>query len=271
MDEASITVVIPVWDEYVPYLSDAVESVRQDTPDASIVIVDNASSTAVDPPPGASVVRAPSRLSVGAARNLGLDQVTTTYVLVLDADDKLLPGTLDFLRFRLDTDRSIAVSTTSILDSATGKRHRFPRKFVSSLAPRRRTFAFLDCVWSLFPIQSGALMRTEQVQDAGGYADAEWGDDWVLAVSLAFRGRVEVHERFGRYYRHTSKSLWGAGRRNREFVSSARLVRRRLASDPAVPAWARALRPAIAVLQMAAIFLIRPAYLGLRRLRGVHD
>ena len=69
-------------------------------------------------------------------------------------------------------------------------------------------FALLDCIWSLFPIQGCALMRTDQVRAAGGYADADWGDDWVLAVSLAFRGRVEVHDRLGRRYRDNPGSLW---------------------------------------------------------------
>jgi hypothetical protein len=112
------------------------------------------------------------------------------------------------------------------------------------------------------------MLRTEQVRDAGGYPDVEWGDDWVLAVSLAFRGRVEMHERFGRYYRPTPDSLWRRGRRLGEFVASARLVRQRLREDPGIPAWARRLLPVIAVLQLAAVFLAQPAYQVLRRLRS---
>jgi glycosyltransferase involved in cell wall biosynthesis len=272
MGDGAITVVIPVWDEYVRHLREAIDSVGHDSRDILIVVVDNASTTPVTPPPGVSVVRSPRRLSVGAARNLALEHVVTKYVAVLDADDKLLPDTLEFLRSRLDSDPQVSVAATSILDSETGERHRFPRRFVSRLSRRRRMFAFLDCVWSLFPIQSCALLRTEQVRDAGGYPDAEWGDDWVLAVSLAFRGRVEVHDRLGRYYRDTPGSLWRRGRNPREMVASARLVRRRLRSDPAVPVWARTLSPVIAVLQLIAVFLIRPAYLIWHKLRGgSHD
>ena len=51
-----------------------------------------------------------------------------------------------------------------------------------------------------------------------------------------------------------------------ELVASAGRVRERMREDPAVPAWARALLPVIAALQLAAIHLARPAYLAARRL-----
>ena len=38
-----VTVVIPVWDDYVSFLPDAIESVRRDSADARVVVVDNAS------------------------------------------------------------------------------------------------------------------------------------------------------------------------------------------------------------------------------------
>jgi glycosyltransferase involved in cell wall biosynthesis len=268
MAEASITVVIPAWDRYVGYLPEAIDSVARDSPDAAIVVVDNASEVPVTAPPEVSVVRASRRLTVGAARNLGLHHVATRYVAVLDADDKLLPNTLEFLRSRLDADSTVSVATTAILDSESGERHRFPRKSLSRLSRWPRAFAFLEAVWSLFPIQSCALLRTDQVREAGGYPDADWGDDWVLAVSLTFRGRVELHDRPGRYYRDTPDSLWRGGRRPGENVASAKRVRRRLRTDPAIPTWGRALLPLISLLQFTNLFLVRPVYVVLRRVRG---
>jgi glycosyltransferase involved in cell wall biosynthesis len=205
-------------------------------------------------------------VTAGAIRNLGIDRVESEYVLVLDADDQLLPGTLEFLASRLQADPGLSVAGTAILDGQTGKRHRFPRRFAPILARWPRMFAVLDCVWSLFPIQGCALLRTVQVREAGGYADSDWGDDWVLAVSLAFRGRVELHDRLGRYYRYTPESLWWRSGRG-DLVASARLVRQRLRSDPAVPPWTRALLPVIAVLQLAAVYVLRPPYLASRKLR----
>jgi glycosyltransferase involved in cell wall biosynthesis len=256
----SVTVVIPVWDAYVDVLPEAVASVADDAPGTSILVVDNASTVPVPELPGTTVVRTPRRLSVGAARNVGLDAVTTEHVLVLDADDRLLPGTLAFLRGRLAADPGIALALTSILDAATGRRHRSPRGFVRRLARRPQLFAVLNCVWSLFPIQGCAMMRAAQARDAGGYGDANWGDDWVLAVSLAFRGRVEVADRLGRWYRATPGSVSDRSSRVENFVASARLVRDRLRVDPATPPALRALLPALALLQVGAVFVARPLY-----------
>jgi glycosyltransferase involved in cell wall biosynthesis len=265
----SITVVIPVWDDYVRFLPDAIRSVRRDAPDAPIVIVDNASIRSV--PAGddhATLVRSPERLSVGAARNLGIDQVETEFVIVLDADDMLLPGAIEFLSSRITANPGLSVCATSILDAETGKRHRTPRRFVLWFSRLRRSFAFADSVWSLLPIQGCAIMRTEQIRDAGGYPDVNWGDDWVLAISLAFRGRVEVHQRLGRHYRVTPDSLWRRPRDRAELVASAQHVRDRVRNDAGIPSWARALLPLLKLLQLAAIYVLRPVYRWTRRLTG---
>jgi hypothetical protein len=263
---AAVTVVIPVWDRYVDVLNDAVESVRREAPDALIILVDNASATPIPELEGCRVVRSTARMTVGAARNLGLDQVVTEYVVFLDADDMLLEGALDTMYRGLAGDPGVSVSATAILDEATGERHRFPRRYVSKLARRPRAFAFLDSIWSLLPIQSCAMLRTAQVREAGGYPDSQLGDDWVLAVSMAWRGRVELSERLGRYYRTTAGSIAGRPWTGRELRANARLVRDRLREDPAVPAWARLLLPVIAAFQFGAIHLARPLYLGVRRL-----
>lgn len=264
-----VTVVIAVWDDYVAFLTEAVESVRRSSPgEVPIVVIDNASTPPVPELSGTRVVRAPTRLSVGAARSLGIAQVETEYVIVLDADDLILEGTLDFLAGRMEGDDQLAACATALLEEDTNSRHRTPRWFVPRLTGFRRVFALANCVWSLYPIQGCTIMRTAQVKAAGAYPDAGWGDDWVLAVSLAFRGRVEAHRRFGLLYRHTQDSLWRTPKSSAELANSARLVRERLRSDPDVPAYARVLLPLIFVLQLAAVYLLRPVYRATRsRLR----
>ena len=263
---AGVTVVVPVWDRYVEFLADAVESVRRNAPRAPIVVVDNASSRAVPELEGCTVVRSPRRLSVGAARNLGLHQVATEYVIFLDADDLLLDGAIEFLHRRIAADASLAVSVTSILEGETGKRHRTPRRFVPMLARWPWALALANSVWLLLPTQGCAILRTGQVRDAGGYADVDCGEDWVLAVSLAFRGRAEVSQRFGLCYRPTPGSLWPRPLQPRELWASAERFRTRLREDPYVPHLAHALLPAIAALQLVAIHLVRPVYRAARRL-----
>ena len=157
------------------------------------MVVDNASSTPVPELEGCEVVRSPRRLSVGAARNLGLERVATEYVVFLDADDMLLDGTLEFLHGRIAADAG--PGGLRDLDPRRGRPASdtaTPRRFVPRLARWPRAFALADSIWSLLPIQGCAILRTDQVREAGGYPDIDWGDDWVLAVSLAFRGRVEV-------------------------------------------------------------------------------
>jgi glycosyltransferase involved in cell wall biosynthesis len=262
---STVTVVVPVWDDYVAFLPEAVESVRRNAPEAPLIIVDNASATAVPQLTGCTMVRTKERLTAGSARNLGLEQVGTEYVVFLDADDMLLEDTLSFLVSRIAADPSLAVSATSILDGETGERHRSPRRFVRRLVRRRLLFALANSVWSLLPLQGCAILRTAQVRAAGGYADANWGEDWVLATSLAFRGRVELSDRLGRLYRPTPDSLWRRPRGTREFVQSAHRLRARLRSDPALPRLVQAILPAIALLQLAAIYAVRPVYLTLTR------
>ena len=98
-----VTVVIPVWDEYVAFLEDAVRSVaEQRAMHVRLVIVDNASTTPLPHfPLPVEIVRTAERLSVGAARNIGLDLAESQFILFLDADDVMASGTIALLLSRL--------------------------------------------------------------------------------------------------------------------------------------------------------------------------
>jgi hypothetical protein len=100
-------------------------------------------------------------------------------------------------------------------------------------------------------------MRTAAARDTG-YADANSGEDWVLGVSLAFRGRILLEPRPGRLYRRHPASLWETQRSVPQLIRHARAVRVRLRSDPEIPRWARFLLPAIAGLQLVAILVVHP-------------
>ena len=200
---AAVTVVIPVWDDYVEFLAEAVESVRRNAPEAPIVVVDNASSTPVPELEGCEVVRSPQRLSVGAARNLGLERVATEYVVFLDADDMLLDGTLEFLHGRIAADPGLAVCATSILDGDDRRASPHPaalRAEAGAVAPDLRPRR-LDLVAAADPGLRDHAHRPGARGRRVCRGHADWGEDWVLAVSLALRGRVEVSERLGLYYR----------------------------------------------------------------------
>ena len=259
------TVVIPVWDDYVSErLEQALNSVRtQATPPPAIVVIDNASQVPLPPLPGAWVVRTPERVTLGEARNLGLNRVTTPYVVFWDADDVMLKGALPFLEAAISSDPSIAAFAMAVLEEPFGKRHRWPRRWVARLMRSPRRFAFLDSVWSLYPSTGATIMRTELARASGGYGDADAGEDWCLGVSLAFRGRIGWSERPGRLYRVHPGSTWAQHMAPDDLVRHAAVVRDRIRSDPAVPQWARRSLPLLWLGQHAAI----GAHVALERVR----
>ena len=262
------TIVIPVWDDYVSErLERALHSVRaQSTPPPSIVVVDNASTVPLPPLPGAWVLRAPMRLTLGAARNLGLTRVDTPYVVFWNADDVMLEGALPFLEAAISADPGLVAFGTAVIEDPSGRRHRWPRRWIRGLVRWPRRFAFLHSIWSLYPSTGSTIIRTEFARAAGGYPDADSGEDWCLGVSLAFRGRVGWSERPGRLYRVHHGSTW-AQHVPSNLIRHARVVRERIRTDPGIPEWARRALPLLWLGQRAAI----AAHLTLSRVREVRS
>jgi Glycosyl transferase family 2 len=256
--EPEISVVVPAWGAYAgKSLTEALESLHAQDLSARIIVVDNAAEPPLDGLAGVEIVRTDARLTVGAARNLGLEHVTTPYVLFWDADDLMLPGTLRFLQERIAGRPDAVLVATSIVEGDPPVAHRWPRRWTYPLTRLRSAFAFGHCVWSLFPTTGSALMRTADVKESG-YADANSGEDWVLGVSLAFRGRILLEPRPGRVYRRHPASLWETQRSTRQLIRHARAVRDRIRRDPRVPARVKRLAPLIALMQVGAVLILRP-------------
>jgi glycosyltransferase involved in cell wall biosynthesis len=261
--DANTTVVVPVWDEYVSErLPEALQSIERQDPTPEIIVVDNASAVAV-PDVGVSVVRAPRRLALGGARNLGLAQVKTPYVVFWDADDVMLPGTLAFLESEIASATRVVAFAAAIIEDPSGRRHRHPRRWAPLLMGTPSLFALLHCVWSLYPTTGATIIHTEVARAAGGFADADSGEDWCLGVSLAFRGRIAFGVRPGRLYRLHEHSMWALHMTPRHQLRHARAVRGRIRVDRGIPGWTRALQPLIALAQWAAIL----AHEGLEAVR----
>jgi hypothetical protein len=266
VDHPSVSVVIPVWDDYVRWLPEAVGSVVAQGVAEQVIVVDNASTVSVPHVDGTIVVSADRRLSTGAARNLGLSAVRTSLVVFLDADDLMLPGALRTLVNGIESGAGVAVFALWLIDAETGRRHRSPRPAARTLARLPRAFALANAVWSLLPTQGATIVRTADVRACGGYPDRSHGEDWVLATSLAWRGRILFGQQPGLLYRSRWDSPGGLGGRP-PLLENARAVRERMRSDPGVPAAARAALPMVAILQEVFAFLVRPVFLGLRATR----
>lgn len=246
---------VTIWDEYVTsWLADTVANLSVQAPAPTIIVVDNASKIEVPEPPGVKVVRSAQRLSRGAARDLGLSQVTTPYVLMWDADDVMPSGTVRFLEEAMAGDPKLVAYGMAIVEDQTGLRHRWPRRWIATLVRWPRLFAIVHAVWSTYPTTGSTIMRTDVARAAGGYGDNDTGEDWLLGVSLAFRGRVGWSERTGRVYRLHDRSNWSRHATDVGYqLSHARAVRDRLRADRAMPAWVVPLLPGIALGQAAAI------------------
>jgi glycosyltransferase involved in cell wall biosynthesis len=259
LSEPEVSVVIPAWGAYAGTpLQEAIASVREQDAPARIIVVDNASDEPLRSVGDAELVQAPERLTVGAARNLGLERVTTPYVLFWDADDVMLPGTLGFLIETISADDSLIAVAAAVVEES-GSRHRWPPRWSAKLARRPALFAMAHSVWSLFPSTGATIMRTEALREAGGYAtEIVAAGDWVLGASLAFRGRVELHERPGRLYRRLGESLSQENRAPARQLAHAAAVRERLRTDPGIPGWARASTLALKVLHPTVLLLVAP-------------
>jgi glycosyltransferase involved in cell wall biosynthesis len=267
-----VTVVIPVWDAYAGEgLLDAMASVRSQSPPPELIVVDNHSEVPLPALGDAVVVRLDHRRSTGAARNAGLERVRTPYVLFLDADDVLLPGALSALVDGLDQNCDCSAYVMSIVDGVTGARHRAPRRVARVLSGRPALFAMANTVWSLLPTQGAAIMRTADLRACGGYGDRDRGEDWVLACSLSFRGRVLFDRRPALCYRRRADSPGAAGVGRAVLLENARGVRARVRDDPAVPTWAKSALPLIAAGQWAAARAAYPAYRSVRDWFGGED
>jgi hypothetical protein len=265
-----VSVVVPVWDCYAgSFLDQALASLVRQGPAAEVIVVDNASLTPVSSDDDrVTVVRTPIRLTSGAARNFGLQCVRAPLVVMWDADDVMLPGTLQFLCERVTAHGRLVAYAAAIVESPSGRRHRWPRRWLSLLTRWPRLLAVLNSVWSQYPTTGATVMRTEVVRDAGGYRDADGAEDWSLGVALLWRGRVGWSERPGRHYRRHGMSTWSRYSTTSNLLAHSRAARTRLRQDAAVPRWCSRALPLIQLGQYAAVLVIRPATHFFRYLAG---
>jgi cellulose synthase/poly-beta-1,6-N-acetylglucosamine synthase-like glycosyltransferase len=269
---AAVAVVIAVWDDYVTMLPPCVDGVlAQAGVKVQTIVVDNASVTPIpDLPDQVVVVRAPRRLSAGAARNLGLGHVTAPLVLFLDADDLLLPGALRLLAGMLAAAPAAvaAVGKHVLWSPATGRElivDRSPRPPVYRVARCRRLFALMTLRFDCYPLVGCAAVRTAAAMDAGGFGDSSLAEDWALRSALACRGEVKFTRDPVVRIRVRDGSLWHRDHSRAELDSMFAAFRERRLRDPRLSALGKLLLRPIAFAhrrdarRMTAAGMFRPA------------
>lgn len=114
------------------------------------------------------------------ARNAGLDEVTTTHVIHLDADDELEAGYMEAMAASEADVRAPAVRY--IHTGGSAQTPRMPR--VSGHSH--------DCVAACLPwgnwLVVGALARAQLLRDVGGWRDFTWSEDWDLWLRCHLAG-----------------------------------------------------------------------------------
>jgi glycosyltransferase involved in cell wall biosynthesis len=245
-----ITIVVPVWDDYVRYLDTCVASLRAQTPTPKIIIVDNASATPVPEPPGTTVMRLAERLPVGDARNAALERVDTELVMFCDADDELAEGALQALYDTLRAEPGLGFAGGGIAklpaDGGPAEPIDWPPPYVRRLARHRRLLAMRSLWLSSLPATC-TLYRTEIAKAAGGFGEGQLGEDWSFVTAVAFRTRGALLDRPVRRYRLTEDSLFQRARSLPARQKAHKAVRRRMLRDPAVPLYVKALMPLFAL------------------------
>jgi glycosyltransferase involved in cell wall biosynthesis len=183
--------------DYGRFVTEAVESARSEG--ARVIVVDDGSTEPLpELPPDVLVIHQENQ-GVARARNTGLAQVETPYALVLDADDRLLPGALAALRGPLDAEPGLGF---------TYGRMRFFGAWEGEMQ-----FPAYDPYVLLYrhTIGLSALARREVFEQTGGF-DPEFTqyEDWELwlnALEHGWQGR-QVDVATVEYRRHEgSKQL----------------------------------------------------------------
>ncbi|GAA2586375.1 glycosyltransferase family 2 protein [Microbacterium binotii] len=198
-----ITVVVPGY-QVEPWAQAALDSLRAQTlPDWTAVLVDDASSdrtgdlfeAAAASDPRFRVRRLSQRGGLGAARNIALDEVDTPYLGFLDADDVMLPATLERFVTTLDqsgSDFAVGAYVRLRPDGSGGYAAGDVQPWVSRATAPARTATTLEehpevtanvVAWS-------KLSRTEFWQRTGlRFPEGRLYEDQVVAQQMYARAR----------------------------------------------------------------------------------
>ncbi|MGH3868947.1 MAG: glycosyltransferase [Pseudonocardiaceae bacterium] len=250
---ARLTAVIPWWqDNYDEpldrreLLKQCIESLcGQEVIGPNIILVLNASP--IEPPPlaGVQIIRTKDRLTVGEARNLGLQEVQTPFVIFCDADDLTADNSLSWLLAKLEQHpelSGVAGGNAYILEpGGTVTRHPHPPNWVYRISRSRWLLAAANAARCCVPIANTTVFRTGAVRLAGGFGASNRGEDWEAGVALLMLGRIlMVQTPITHIYRPWGEPRLSQAPRpfNEVWAMTAR-VRRRIRYNPNSVCWLR--------------------------------
>ncbi len=196
-DLLPVTVVIPVRNRPRELRSAIRSAMNQEPcPPAEVLVVDDGSTdetAAVAEEMGARVIRLPSKVGPGEARNNGIRQASYDWIAFLDADDTWLSSHLSRLwdlrgQFALVADSGIGSITNRIYGCAG-------RRPIELTSPRQVIFP-ANCVQP-----SGTLVRRDVLLDVGGFPEKGLSEDMDLWIRVLERVPGVVLPSIGWSYR----------------------------------------------------------------------
>jgi glycosyltransferase involved in cell wall biosynthesis len=202
-EEPLISVVIPCFNQE-RFLADAIESVlAQNRPAGEVIVVDDGSTDGSREVaaafPGVIVDSQPNG-GLAAARNRGIARSRGSFLVFLDADDRLLPNALEANLEALSSHHSAALAAghCRIIDSRGEIVAEYPQRAGSG-------DLYLALVRGNFIAMPGTVMyRRSAIEKLGGFdssVDAAADYDLYLRIALHF-GMVVHSAVIGEYRRH---------------------------------------------------------------------
>jgi len=179
-DNPKVSIIVPVADYHVAYLSQALDSIEKQTEryHQTIVVNDTGSPLpGLAPFPWAKVIDTPGHIGAGAARNLGVKHATAPFITFLDADDMLMPKFLELtLKKYQQTGRYIYTDWMSLNKDGMIETHETP-EFVTGDVFRKPTQHAINI-----------LMKRSWFDQIGGFNEelTSWEDtDLFLKLGVA--------------------------------------------------------------------------------------
>jgi len=178
--------------------------------------------------PGVRVVSMLENRGPNPARNLAVMQSRTPFVVVMDSDVQLLPGTVKGLRGEIGGDEQIAVATPVVLYSDRPETVQYSRTHVHYLAEASaevddKPLTELQGKSTRVGLASGCapLIRQSAAQDVGmfeeryffGKTDGEFSyrvtiGGWHIVEPASAQVLHHHHKRGSRYYTHQVRNRW---------------------------------------------------------------
>lgn len=174
----SITTVIPSYNQ-AKYLPDAIESALEQ--DCHVIVVDDGStdgSAEIAAKYPAKLIRQVNK-GLASARNTGIMNAETDYILFLDADDILLEGAVEkIMQVARDTDADIIASSFKTFGTSN-------ETVILMQNPTIEDFKIANRIGYCAAVKRSALL------EVGGYSPRmTWGyEDYALWFDLLKRGK----------------------------------------------------------------------------------